>query len=106
MLRNAGIIASVIMGVSLFACTADSVVDRGDGMPEPIPAAEVDSKSPAATSAPDSAATNCSIVVWCNEPGARGTVCRQVGCDFNTAYNECINETRIVCGTPVQPWVF
>jgi hypothetical protein len=52
------------------------------------------------------AGSGCSVVQYCDAPGSDGTRCLHLACDYNTAYNECIVETRNVCGTPVQPWIF
>lgn len=49
---------------------------------------------------------NCSIVQYCNAPGADGTRCIQQGCSLSAALSECEVETYNVCGTPVCPWIF
>lgn len=49
---------------------------------------------------------NCSIVEYCNAPGADGSRCRQQGCSLQAALDECTVETSNVCGTPVCPWIF
>ncbi len=48
----------------------------------------------------------CSIVEYCNAPGSDGTRCRQQGCSLSTALAECEQETAIVCGSRVCPWIF
>jgi hypothetical protein len=64
--------------------------DSGDGRPGEDPAA----------------ARDCVYVQWCDEPGPRGTICRlRSGCSYNRATrDECIRDTRAVCGTPKEPW--
>lgn len=49
---------------------------------------------------------NCSIVQFCNAPGADGTRCLQRGCSLGAALAECSDEAPRVCGTPVCPWIF
>jgi hypothetical protein len=51
-------------------------------------------------------ADGCSIVEWCDKPGSDGTICRQRGCDVDSAINECIDEAWRICGTPTCPWTF
>jgi hypothetical protein len=53
-----------------------------------------------------SSLADCVYVQWCNEPGPSGTICRlRSGCTYNTTtVNECIADTKAVCGTPIQPW--
>ena len=52
-------------------------------------------------------AKNCNVVEWCNAPGSNGTVCQLApGCCNRTGIDECIRESRSVCGTPVEPWVY
>jgi hypothetical protein len=48
----------------------------------------------------------CSVVEYCNAPGPEGTRCRQQGCTFIAAMSECEQETAIVCGSAVCPWIF
>lgn len=48
----------------------------------------------------------CSIVEWCNAPGADGSRCKQQGCTLTAAISECESETRQFCGTPQCPWIF
>ena len=51
-------------------------------------------------------AADCVYVQWCNEPGPAGTICRlRPGCFYNqTTVDECIRDTRAVCGAPILPW--
>jgi hypothetical protein len=49
---------------------------------------------------------SCSIVQFCNAPGADGTRCLQQGCSLTAAQNECTTESINICGTPVCPWIF
>jgi len=37
-------------------------------------------------------------------PGGEGTVCRQVACSLEAARNDCAEDARFVCGTPIAPW--
>lgn len=53
-----------------------------------------------------SIAPNCSVVEYCNAPGADGTRCLQRGCSLGTAENECKREARIVCGSTRCPLIF
>ncbi len=49
----------------------------------------------------------CSVVEWCNAPGADGARCLQQGCTLERALDECTAEARAACGTPVPcPWIF
>ncbi|HET9621570.1 MAG TPA: hypothetical protein VFP84_09405 [Kofleriaceae bacterium] len=73
----------------------------------PAPDETTTSVDEATTSADETAAapdavtprTNCSIVQFCNAPGADGPVCEQLGCTLGTAESECRTELKNVCGT-------
>jgi hypothetical protein len=49
-------------------------------------------------------AVNCTIVQFCNAPGANGTVCQQKTCTLQAAADECVVDTNFVCGARVCPW--
>lgn len=49
-------------------------------------------------------AVNCTIVQFCNAPGANGTVCQQKTCTLQAAADECVVDTNFVCGSRVCPW--
>ena len=66
-------------------------------------AGEASSVSPENAAVPH---VSCSIVQFCNAPGADGTRCLQQGCSLTAALNECSVEAPRVCGTPVCPWIF
>jgi hypothetical protein len=51
-------------------------------------------------------ASGCSVVEFCDAPGSDGARCKQLGCSFNAAFEECVAETPRVCGTPKCPWRF
>jgi hypothetical protein len=51
-------------------------------------------------------ASGCSVVQWCDAPGSDGARCKQLGCSFHDAFEECVAETPRVCGTPKCPWRF
>ena len=51
-------------------------------------------------------AANCSIVQFCDAPGADGTRClEQPGCTLDQAAAECDREVPTVCGTGKCPWI-
>jgi len=61
---------------------------------------------PALVNDAEAAGHGCSVVEWCDAPGSDGARCRQLGCSFQEAFDECIAETQRVCGTPKCPWMF
>jgi hypothetical protein len=78
-------------------------------------AAEVASRAPATTDVTSEATaaltgsvsprTNCSIVQFCDAPGADGTRCLQQGCTLDQAAAECDREVPQICGTGKCPWI-
>jgi hypothetical protein len=57
-------------------------------------------------SEPPGLAANCSIVQFCNAPGADGTRCLQRGCGRIDAEVECLDEAIRICGAPLCPTIF
>jgi hypothetical protein len=38
--------------------------------------------------------SGCAHVIWCDEPGAGGTVCKQDGCSVTAAKSECLQDLK------------
>ena len=38
--------------------------------------------------------SGCAHVIWCDEPGAGGTVCKQDGCSVLAAKSECLQDLK------------
>jgi len=38
--------------------------------------------------------SGCAHVIWCDEPGAGGTVCKQDGCSVTAAKAECVQDVK------------
>jgi hypothetical protein len=107
-----------VVFVAMGGCITPNSQDDKDGIEEPIflpdgkarvTPQQTDSFEDVRTGEdPDISAVtaDCVYVQWCNEPGPAGTICRlRPGCFYNTAtVNECIGDTRAVCGAPVHPW--
>jgi hypothetical protein len=112
MMKRLRILATILLIIPTFACTEDAVSndEPTELLPQPRPSNADDvpgDGTQAATGAdPTPAAGNgCSIVEWCDQPGANGTVCRQVACDLPSAQQECSREATQICGSVVQPFI-
>jgi hypothetical protein len=97
--------AIVVAACALEAEPGDSPTEATAGDSALEAAEEVTQDDESVTGDAAAAANGCSIVEWCNEPGANGSVCRQVACSTAAAYAECDREVRQICGAPVCPWV-
>lgn len=86
--------------LSLIACA--DIADDGEAQIS----TEVSVVDPSPTGEPRVPGSGCSIVQFCNAPGPDGTRCVQQGCSLSTAMSECDREAHLICGTPVQPWIF
>jgi hypothetical protein len=109
-----------LFAVGMAACAADLAGDPtkqaqsddlGSWKPEDPSATSADETATEALSgAPTDDAVDphvsCSIVQFCNAPGADGTRCLQQGCSLTAAQDECTRESLQFCGTPVCPWIF
>lgn len=98
-----------VLATALGACSGET----GESVPNDVEAAP-----PAQEAASDDALegdlsdkAGDSYVQWCNEAGARGTICRQQGCVGTACYEredeaiaECRSEVSSICGGAVQPW--
>jgi hypothetical protein len=98
-----------LFAASMAACA--QVDDLNSWTPEdpaaaPQPASASDAVSASPTQDAIQPRASCSVVQFCNAPGADGTRCLQQGCSLTAAQNECTTESFNVCGTPVCPWIF
>lgn len=99
--------AVMCLTVAIAACTGDPAVDPGmatadrdntaaDETDHLAAASQSSTQADAARSSSQDATTavtaGCAHVVWCDQPGATGTVCHQDGCSVSAAKSECISD--------------
>ncbi len=84
--------------------TSSWIVDTGDGPITVAPAGDEGAET-SGTEGGVEAMKNCVYIDWCNEPGARGTVCRaKAGCaSLSALVKECNSDAKAVCGRVVAP---
>ena len=98
--------AIAVMAGFVAACAADEPMDAEDrevagleSEPGDLDIASVEAEGDVTTAA------GCSFIQWCDEPGARGTICRQTGCSRRDAGLECLEEAENVCGGATCPFM-
>jgi hypothetical protein len=97
---------SCLVTIFLMCCVAACVMESAPESEQSEVQAISTDDGPSVAGEVVTQASGCSVVQWCNAPGPDGAVCKQLGCDFHSAFTECVDETPRVCGTPRCPWRF
>lgn len=112
-LANLGRMSGIAIMMAMLATALGCGVEE-DVTYEPEQEAQFEAQAalggePTSASSPSEAVTQasgCSVVQFCDAPGSDGARCKQLGCSFNAAFEECVEETPRICGTPKCPWRF